>query len=622
MVEWIVSSSVLLVVIIALRWMMKGKISLRLQYALWGLVLLRLLIPLNIWSSSLSVMNAAQKLTVIEDAAVISGEEKLEADDSFNGHYPSDFMHNDPAADAEKMAAADGVRMEKLLDLRNVLVSVWLCGAAVLLVAFAVSNRRFASRLRRTRKPLQAEGAALPVYLTTEIDTPCLFGLFRPAIYLTPEAAEDSVMLRHTAEHETTHFRHGDNFWAFLRVACLALHWYNPLVWWAAFLSRNDSELACDEATIKRIGENERVGYGRTLIAMTCRKPTALLITATTMTGSGSSIKERIALIAKKPKTAAYTLIAVILVAAAAAGCTFTGAKKKQEDITPEMDSEEENSFSPDTVTMEEMLSSVCPPNPITDKAAVDYLWSVYQGFEFDGTAETLGTKSMRNITVTFSESASGKSERFTIFEGGICWWGYDFRTDHILVDGEKIYQEFFGYFEAAKKSEVVSKNAVQISVDDLGDVPDDAVIYAKSFVAQQIDAYHSIWPETAPGCSVTSAKITGLTQMNAGTQGTDTGVELYLLQYLLRVDGNVDAVLVGGMSYKEIDGENWLTEWSSLGQPYLLLYCDDSGAEPVWNHICVTNTEEISQYNTSEMLEQHGDFYTAAAMELFKKYK
>ena len=45
------------------------------------------------------------------------------------------------------------------------------------------------------------------------------------------------------------------------------------------------------------------------------------------MTGSGRSIKERIALIVKKPKMALYTAISVAVIAAVAVGCTFTGAK-------------------------------------------------------------------------------------------------------------------------------------------------------------------------------------------------------------------------------------------------------------------------------------------------------
>ena len=82
------------------------------------------------------------------------------------------------------------------------------------------------------------------------------------------------------------------------------------------------------------MGENERIDYGRTLIGLTCQKRTALLLTATTMTGSKRGIKERISLIAKKPRMAIYTLMAVLLIAAVAVGCTFTGASDSPYTLT------------------------------------------------------------------------------------------------------------------------------------------------------------------------------------------------------------------------------------------------------------------------------------------------
>jgi hypothetical protein len=103
------------------------------------------------------------------------------------------------------------------------------------------------------------------------------------------------------------------------------------LVWWAAILSQRDAELACDEATIKLLGEGERAEYGRTLIGMTCQKKANVLITATTMNSGKSGLKERIMLIAKKPKMALYTLLIVMLAAAIAVGCTFTGPKTESE---------------------------------------------------------------------------------------------------------------------------------------------------------------------------------------------------------------------------------------------------------------------------------------------------
>lgn len=55
MVEWIVSSSVLILIVTLLQFLLKGKIALRLQYALWALVLVRLLVPVSFGQSSLSV---------------------------------------------------------------------------------------------------------------------------------------------------------------------------------------------------------------------------------------------------------------------------------------------------------------------------------------------------------------------------------------------------------------------------------------------------------------------------------------------------------------------------------------------------------------------------------------
>lgn len=59
MIEWILSSSILILIVIALRIVFKGKISLRLQYAMWGLVLLRLLLPISFGSADFSVANFA-----------------------------------------------------------------------------------------------------------------------------------------------------------------------------------------------------------------------------------------------------------------------------------------------------------------------------------------------------------------------------------------------------------------------------------------------------------------------------------------------------------------------------------------------------------------------------------
>ena len=342
MVEWIVSSSVLIAVVILLRFVLKGKLSLRLQYALWAVVLARLLVPVSIGDTAMSVSNLTQKAVASEPVQFVSALSETElprmtyqaAYNEVAQEYADRGIQIEEMPLEEYAETVDYEIMNKMhsdLSIAKVVKIIWISGIVLVGVWFLISNLRLHRSLKKTRT-LLTDRYTLPVYLSNAIDTPCLFGLFHPAIYLTSEAIESEHTQRHAVEHELTHFRHKDNIWAILRSVCLAVHWFNPLVWCAAVLSRNDAELACDESTILRLGEEERASYGRTLIHLTCEKHPALLNTATTMTGSGKSIKERIALIVKKPKMAGYTLAAVILVTVFAVGCTFTGGTEISSD--------------------------------------------------------------------------------------------------------------------------------------------------------------------------------------------------------------------------------------------------------------------------------------------------
>ena len=333
MIEWVVSSCILILAVIALRYLLRGKISLRLQYALWLLVLARLLIPVSFGSTDISVMSVVEKAPAVQAVESVREVDTIwQADNgSVQGLPAGAAADNAPLQIAPRATSDDQFsRMSSALTLRKVLLPVWWCGAAVTLLVFLTANLCFAARLRKSRRSLAVESASLPVYVARERAVPCLFGLFRPAVYVTPEAEEDGTLLRHTVAHETTHFRQGDHVWALLRTVCLALHWWNPLVWWAAKLSRQDGELACDEATIRALGESERAAYGRTLIRMACGRGASPLLTATTMDGGKTSLHERIVLLAKKPRTAVTAAIVVVLAAALCVGCTFTGAKKNE----------------------------------------------------------------------------------------------------------------------------------------------------------------------------------------------------------------------------------------------------------------------------------------------------
>lgn len=356
MVNWIVSSCVLILAVVGIRYLFRGRVSARVQYALWGLVLLRLLNPVSIGSSSASAANLPQ--VIGKQPAVQNVAEAVQTPiqvQSYEEAYSQVAQQYE--ARGQELSAMQGIQLEAFEEevrdqmngetpaqiLKRIAWWVWLLGMTVVAGAFLATNLRFSMLLRKNSRELEAE-SELPVYAVRGLDTPCLFGLLRPAVYVTETAAQDPTVLRHAIAHEMTHSRHGDHVWSVLRSICLAVHWYNPLAWWAAILSQRDGELACDEATVLRLGESERAAYGRTLIEMTCGKKTNMLLTATTMTAGG--IKERICRIACRPKTALLTVVTVLLITALIAGCTFTGPKVSKSDpaeTTPEDTAETES---------------------------------------------------------------------------------------------------------------------------------------------------------------------------------------------------------------------------------------------------------------------------------------
>lgn len=368
--------------VLVLRGALRSRLSARFQYALWLLVLVRLLVPVNFGQSSFSIENRIGEVPAVQAVQTVRGYEHIRyhSDGTVVGTGTYDFMPDSPHTIAENVTEEEFHRMETALNARELLMPVWRAGMAVMTMAFLLFNSRLKNRLRRSRRSLTCGECSLPVYVTEAVETPCLYGLFHPAIYVTPEAAEDERTLHHVLAHEQTHHRHGDHVWSVLRCSCLILHWYNPLVWLAAILSRRDGELACDEGTLLRLGEEERFDYGRTLIALTCTGRGSLLTAATTMTDSKKTITERVRRIAKRPKTAVYAVVITLLAAAVTAGCTFTGAQTAEEpagtpEIPPAASSSEPVMIGEGSITTPVVLSDVVINSD--GEIATPYSWEV-----------------------------------------------------------------------------------------------------------------------------------------------------------------------------------------------------------------------------------------------------
>ena len=347
MKENLLTSSVLILALLALRRLFRRTISRRMQYTLWALVLVRLLVPLNVGTLAHNVLSAAEPVqTAVEKrletpvlymqdgterhpAQLLSGEESQGDPQS----PPSDAAQSSPSDEYSIVTPT-----YRAVALSEALTYVWYAGMLIVGAWFLFTNLRFARALRKARTPYSVEGCRYPVYLVSALPSPCLFGVLRPAIYLNNAAAASPELLRFVLAHEQTHARHLDPLWSLLRGLCLTVYWFDPLVWLAAVLSREDGELACDEGTLRALGADERTAYGKALLSLVpvCTKPQNPLLGATTMTGGKKSLKERVTRIAENRQAKTAAVFAAVALAALVCAVSFTGAPDTPPEVTQE----------------------------------------------------------------------------------------------------------------------------------------------------------------------------------------------------------------------------------------------------------------------------------------------
>ncbi|MHC4401292.1 MAG: M56 family metallopeptidase, partial [Planctomycetota bacterium] len=279
---------VLMVGIITLvggRWMTAGWRS-----VLWLVVFLRLAIPAAP-ASPLSVFNVfgAAEQTEIQEA--------LPADDvapgapewphaTLNGARPEPAREQparEPGTATARHAGEAGSPIGRFV-LSHCLTAIWLAGCLFLVLRLlwracdlrlrigrlpTVEDRglnvlvgRCAARLGLRRAPRVVEA---PLG-----SGPAIAGWLRPVLLLPREsiAQMSRAEMRLVLLHELRHVRCGDCALAWLIRLLVAVHWFNPLVWWAGRRWHADRELACDAWVLRHVGSRARRRYGLTLLAV------------------------------------------------------------------------------------------------------------------------------------------------------------------------------------------------------------------------------------------------------------------------------------------------------------------------------------------------------------------
>lgn len=312
----------LILVVLLIRKASKGHIKKWLQYGLWIVVAIKLLVfPVPWVTTSFAIISPDSLMSDVfmkNDDATYNGYEKFnytmndQSDMNSGGENEMQRVQSDKAIQNAKREKSV-ISAQMILELaQKAFVAVWILGSVILTVIFVGQNLKLRNTLIKNRRRCKQKMVPLKVYTVKGLSTPCLYG---GDIYTSRELLEDPQQRVHVLMHEYCHYLHMDNLWSVIRCICLVVYWWNPLVWIAARCSKTDCELACDEAVLKLIGEEERIEYGRTLISLLPVKSNNYLLVASTMEGGKHSMKDRITFISRRPKTIiSLCVIAVLIV--------------------------------------------------------------------------------------------------------------------------------------------------------------------------------------------------------------------------------------------------------------------------------------------------------------------
>lgn len=230
------------------------------SYALWSVVLFRLLCPVS-FSGQMSVLEVTRpRVAQSENVSVIYYDVVEQAMED-SGLY-REFSQQEPVP----VQALQEQQREKDVSLMAISAWLWLTGLSVMMLASIVNYLQLHRRLQ-SAVPWRGE-----IYLADNMEMPFVLGILSPRIYLP--SGMTPAERRYIVAHERHHIKRLDPLWKLLGYGALCIHWFNPLVWLAFNLAGKDMEMSCDEAVIKRLGPQIRADYAQSLLRLSTGRST------------------------------------------------------------------------------------------------------------------------------------------------------------------------------------------------------------------------------------------------------------------------------------------------------------------------------------------------------------
>lgn len=368
-------AAVLVLLVLAVQWLFRRKLAPRWRYALWWLVVIRLMLPVSP-ESAVSVFNWIRwqeaRLRPVATSAELDRASRAQDTPTpapgviqLNPHWPMNAIPTAPALELDTQEAATrpanapaartaGLPAARLaISWRQVLLWGWCLGAVALAghvgwsvlrlrrwlrAATPLSDPRVLEVLDRCREQMRT-GRRLTLLETPAVNSPALCGLWRPRLLLPPGLIDrfTEQELRFVFLHELAHLKRHDIAVNWLTTLLQIVHWFNPLIWLAFHRMRADRELACDARVLSAAQREESRAYGATIIKLLegIVRP-APLPGLVGILEDKSQMKRRMRSIANFRGAPRVSLVALALLGVlAAVGLTDARSEKRSASPTP-----------------------------------------------------------------------------------------------------------------------------------------------------------------------------------------------------------------------------------------------------------------------------------------------
>lgn len=152
--------------------------------------------------------------------------------------------------------------------LLHIVSYVWFAGM-ICLFAYCIFSYIQLKRRLQSRAFYGYDYRGICVYTAVGLDTPFVFGMIKPVIYMPADLSGQEII--QCLAHEYTHIRRKDYLIKQLAFLLVCIYWFQPFVWLAFRLMTKDMEMSCDEVTLGDADLQERKSYSCALLSLSCK---------------------------------------------------------------------------------------------------------------------------------------------------------------------------------------------------------------------------------------------------------------------------------------------------------------------------------------------------------------